>query len=91
MELEYFSTAKEKYFGTNCQMKLELPEGFLPTFVPPVVTEATTTAEPTTEVITTTEEPKKKGCRGSITSTAMVCCTLSTSLAAFAVRKRKYD
>ena len=91
MELEYLSTAKEKYFGTNCQMTIELPEGLLPTFVPPVVTEATTTAEPTTEAPATTEEPKKKGCRGSITSTVAVCCSMGTVLAAFAMRKRKDD
>lgn len=92
IELEYFSTVKGKYFGTNSQMKIDLPEGLLPEFVAAVSTEATTTAEPTTEAPATTEEVKKKNsCKSSVTSTVAICCTMGTALAAFAMRKREQD
>ena len=93
LEVEYLSTATGKYFGKNNQKTWELGAGFLPKFDPTVITEATTTEATTTEEVTTTvvTEEAKKGCSGTIISTMTICCTMGTSLAVFAMRKRKDD
>lgn len=92
IKLEYFSTVKEKYFGTTSHATLQLPDGTLTEYVPPVVTTAATTAE-TVKVTSAdvTDAASGKGCGGSITSTVAVCCSMGTLLAVFAMRKKKED
>ena len=87
LEFEYIATDKDKQFKAKNRFTIDLPAGTLPEYVPTVET----TAEETTEATTVTEEVAKKGCRGAITSTVAVCCTIGTTLAAFAMRKKKED
>ena len=103
VEIEYLSTVKNKYFGETNQMVLELAAGTLPEYIPSVKAPEKTTAESTTEVpvattvyseeATTAEttEASSGGCRGAVISTMAVCCSIGTSLAAFAMRRRKED
>ena len=94
IEFEYYSPSKKAYFKDKNQFSMTLPEGTLPKYVPTAaVTEATTEAEVTTAEVTTeaVTEAEKSGCGSAIGSTLAVACTLGTSLAAFAMRKKKED
>ena len=90
LELEYYSTAYGKFYGTENQRVIELPDGTLPTFIPPVVTTTTTTGETTTTTTTVDAESDKQGCKAAI-STAAIACTIGTALSAFAMRRRERD
>ena len=92
LEIEYLSTSKVKHFRANNQMTLELPTGTFPKYIPTVVTTVpeTTTEVPTTEEPTVvTEAVSEGGCRGAVSVTVAVCCSMGTALAAFALRRRK--
>lgn len=92
LEFEYVDADRNKQIKTRNRFTIELPEGTFPEFDPTPVTEAETTVAETTEApVATTEEVKKRGCKSSITSTVAICCAMGTSLAAFAMRKRKED
>lgn len=92
LEFEYVDPDRNKQIKTKNRFTIELAEGTFPEFDPTPVTEAETTeAEPTEAPVATTEEVKKNNCKSSITSTVAICCTMGTTLAAFAMRKRKDD
>ena len=92
LEFEYIDADRDKQIKTRNRFSIELPEGTFPEFDPTPVTEAEETTEAeTTEAPATTEEAKKRGCKGSITSTVAICCAMGTTLAAFAMRKKKED
>jgi hypothetical protein len=58
------------------------------------MTEATSTEATTTEATTTTAAPaeeEKSGCGSAIGSTLMIACVTGTTLATFAMRKKKED
>ncbi len=87
LEIEYYSTAYGKFYGAGNQRVMELDEGTLPTFIPPVDTSTTTT---TTTTTTTVEDGSKKGCKAAISTTA-IACWVGTSLAVFAMRRKEND
>ena len=99
LEIEYYSTAYGQFYGGGNQRVITLPEGTLPDFELPLeTTTATTEAAITTELTTaaetttaqTTVAPPTRGCSAAISTTA-VACSIGTSLAVFAMRRRKED
>ena len=93
VELEYYSTAYKKYFEERNQRVIELDEGTLPKYVAPVTTVVTTTdAMATTEITMLPDElTQSKGCRSTFATGVAICCSIGTSLAAFAMRRIKED
>lgn len=91
LEFEYISTDKNQQLSGSNRFTIDLPAGTLPEFtriVAEETTEATTVTEASIDIVS---EEVKKGCNGAILSTVTVCCAMGTSLAAFAMRKKKED
>ena len=78
IEFEYISTATGKHFKAKNQVVKTVPG-----YSMMQLKSTTTTAAPAA-----TEE-QKSGCKGAVLSTAAVTSVIGTSLAAFAMRKRK--
>jgi hypothetical protein len=93
IHFEYLSTVNGMHYKEKNQFSKAVPS--TSRLSPQITTQATTiatTALPiTTEATTVATEEEKSGCGSAIGSTLMIACVTGTTLATFAMRKKKED
>ena len=87
INFEYYSTIKGMHFKESNQFTRTVPGVSM--LVLQSTTEATTATPTTAEATTVADDETESGCGSAITSTLFAACTIGTSLAAFAMRKKK--